>query len=406
MMRFLFIALFSLTSLAAFAGLDGFFDRYSFVRDDDGKLVAVRDRSLSTIFRIAPYLKHLQNALKEEQSMMMEKGDYEGAIADLFVEDQFAAIPRDGELPTEVRAIIASMKSLEKVDVDYIFEHSDFKDVIRYFEDSITKVLQTLDPMVLARLDDPKFFYKKAVTVGVVTTALNYAKKKLKNFPMLVVASYSIIKIDELIRERRLYHQNVLLHYLEAYSESDLKIDPDERKLILSSIYESRIHWMNFLESGKAKKTWKEYGVNSFYGSIRYANNEFRRTGSTLYSKVNERLNFAFLGVEIDGVPMIINLFHKDAQYSKKYSVAYYPNAPLKIYRKRLVLQLAEMGINFVPIGQWYKEKLVVYMRSMYDNQRLTEGALFAYFESKGEADKAKIIMMQNVNPYESFEIK
>jgi hypothetical protein len=180
----------------------------------------------------------------------------------------------------QAQIIVDSLKRIENVDFDAVFSDPEFKNVMTEFEWKLSDALEKLDPTVLAHVQDMDFFYQKRVTYQVLTWALNFAKKRLSQIPILNTASYVLVRVEELVRQRRLYHQNMLLHYIEQNSAEELGITHMEANHIMSSIYESRIPWFAFWESRAAQANWDKFGVNKFFTPIRLNNNRFRRMSS------------------------------------------------------------------------------------------------------------------------------
>ena len=52
----------------------------------------------------------------------------------------------------------------------------------------------------------------------------------------------------------------------------------EEADKVFSSVYESRIDLVNFLESKKAQENWDRYGTDIFFTGLRSANTRLRRS--------------------------------------------------------------------------------------------------------------------------------
>lgn len=394
----------SVVSFTSFAtNLSAFKKRFEFVRNDQGGVEYIRDRSITAKFSIAPYLKFIKESLQEEQALMKNKGDYDSQIEGLF-DDQGENLIGYGDEKSngQSQLVVDSLRTLENVDFDKVFNDSKFKEVIKEFEWKLSDALLKLDPTVLAHAKDMDFFYQKRVTYQVLTWGLNFAKKRLSQVPILNTASYVLVRVEELVRQRRLFHQNMLLHYLEQASEQELGITHDEANHIMSSIYESRIDWFAFWESRSAQANWDKYGVNKFFGAIRINNNRFRRMTST-FSQVGARLNYAYQDVLKGEENVILDLFNTEHMFSRNLAVAYNRDSPNKIARKRMVIQLAELGLSFIPLPSFIKGIAENFMQSFHKQQALTEGALYGHFESTGNQEGMNQLKIQILNPFETL---
>ena len=122
-----------------------------------------------------------------------------------------------------------------------------------------------------------------------------------------------------------------------------------------------------------------------------------------MYDAVNARYNFAFVEVVEDGNKVVKNLLNNGHSFSSKASTAYDYSNPNKVRRFRALLNLGELGLGFLPIPGWIKSNVESFIESFYVEQRLTEGALIGYFESKGNNEMATEIANQMANPYLIF---
>lgn len=380
---------------SAFALPEAFQKRFKFVRDN-GKLVEVRDASMTAGFSIRPYIEFIKENLKKEQALMNSKSDYFLEVEEMLAEDFKSMGDEKGD---QAQIVIDSLKALRDVDIDGIFNNPKFKTYIDQVEIKMANAMNSLNPFVIARLDNSSYFYKRAVTYQVVKWGLDLARKIFSSVPVLNTASYVLVKVEKLIRERREFHQNMLMHYLENH-ESETGLEKEEVDLIYSSIQESRIPWFAFWESNAAKQGWAKYGVNKFYVNVRLANNRLRANRSR-YSRRGTRLNFAFQEVVEKNENVIVNLFDTNDMFNSKPAVAYNLDNPQKIARKRMVLQLAGLGLSFLSLPSWIKDIADGYIKSHYEKQRITEGSLYGYFESQEDLQMQEAIIKQYQNPFD-----
>lgn len=372
--------------------------RFKIVRDDSGRVISVKEPGLKVSFSIAPYLQQIKENLKLEQALMKQKGDYDAHIEELLVSD---AIDKGDKSSENIFYVVKSMRALEQIDVDGVFNSPEFKSVISAYEKKLSDAIAYIDPTIIAKPDNSRFFYKRHVTYQVVTWALNFAKKKLSSIPILNTASYVLVEVERMVRERRLYHQNMLLHYLELFPESDLGFTKNEADEIFSSIYESQIPWYAKWESDAAASNWNTYGTNKFFAGFRAATSKLRANRGR-YATIDERINFAFQEVIADGEEQIVNLLDKDSMFNSKPAVSYIKTSPEKVRRKRMILQLAGLGVSFLPIPDFIKNMASSYMKSFYEKQKITEGALFAHFEVEANREMQVELKKQYLNPFDN----
>lgn len=399
-MRYLMlISLLFSTSLFASNELTSFDKRFQIVKKD-GKATVIRDRSLKFVFSIAPYLSMVKSWIETEQLKMASKSDYQAEIAEMLEADLLEKGAYSNE---QIPIIVEALKNLQGIDTNKIFNDPSFISFFNKFELDLNNAMTKLDPFVVANMEDPKFFYNKRLTYQVVTMALNLAKKQFSQIAFLNTASFVLVEVERMVREKRMFHQNMLLHYLENIPEAELGLTHSEANRAFSSIYESRIPWFAFWESNAARDNWEKFGTNKFYASVRTANTRLRQF-QTSYDSMGERLNFAFQKVTKEGEEVIINLFDTQDMFNTSPAITMYVNDVQKIARKRAVLQLAQLGMSFITIPNWIKSPVESYLKSHYQNQRLTEGSLYAYFDVQNDQWGKDAVKMIYQNPFDSLE--
>jgi hypothetical protein len=402
------LCLFTVNTQAAQAkSADAFFKRFQVVRSPDGKLVGIRDRTLPVKFSVAPYVKLIRSLLLDEQALMSPKnlasGEYDSEIKSVISEgmnQDFSG--NQTQFDENVQVVVDSLKKLAVVNVDFIFSHEIFQDVVNHYQDKMSDAIMLLDPTMVANVNDSSYFYKKNVTYKAVTWGLDFARKRMSSIPMLNTVSYVIVQVEKLITERRQFHQNMLLHYLENFKEEELGLTHDEVNLIWSSIYESRIQWYAFWESSTAKNNWAKYGVNNFYLNYRAATTNLKNAQS-IYSEVSDRMNFSFQKVTFNNEKVVVNLFDKESMFQNRPAVAFNYDRPTQIVRKRVVLNLAQLGLSFVPMSAMIKDNIGNFIKSFYEQQKITEGALYGYFESNGDTKGQEQVHAQYLNPFDGL---
>jgi hypothetical protein len=373
--------------------------RFVFKKNEQGQLDSVKMKFLSK-FSLRPYLVQIKNDIKAEIERMRSKKDYEQEV-DLFIEE-ISADANNKEVDENSIAIRDALLNLKNVNVDQAFSSIHDHGVLKKFEFELKDLLKMLDLTIISNPNDARFFYRKNVTYQVVTRALNFAKKRFDNIPILNLVSFVIVKVHDLVLEQRLFHQNMLLHYLQNHTHEELGLTKKEVDFVMSSIYESRIAALNFPESNNAANNWTDYGFNKFFTMVRTANTRIRRT-TTSYDSINGRYNYAFVEVVEKGERVVKNLIDNKHMFSSKAPTAYNYDRPGKVKRTRALLNLGQVGLGFLPIPSWLKTQAQSFIESFYVKQKLTEGALVAYFEEQGNMNMARTIKAQMINPYINF---
>ncbi len=398
-----------LSTTTAFAkSAEAFNKRFQVIRSDDGKLVGIRDRTLPVKFSVAPYIAMIKSQLVQEQSLLkanLASGEYESQVRAVLDEDRELLLSQgytQQDYDRYVQTVVDSLKQLAVVNVENVFTNPAFNEVVSKYEGKLTDAILLLDPTIMANVQDPTFFYKRNVTYKAVSWALDFARKRLSQIPILNTVCYIVVQVEKLITERRNFHQNMLLHYLENFDEKELGLTHDEVNMIWSSIYESRIPWYAFWESSSAKGNWMKYGVDNFYGNFRAATARLQKAGS-IYTEVNDRMNFAFQRVTYNNEKVVVNLFDNESMFQARPAVAFNYDRPTQIARKRVMLTLAQLGLSFVPLNASIKDTAGNFIKSYYAKQKITEGALYGYFESMGEESGLRQVKVQYMNPFDAL---
>lgn len=407
-MKNIFITLIMLLSFSAFGkSVDNFNKRFEFERKD-GKIVTVRDNSIFQKFGIRPYVEFIKENLLQEQAFMRQAGlvsdeAYDNHVRDMFQEE--VGFAPNSKMEKQIENVVKSLKELGKLNVDAIFSNPEFNKVISTFESKLKDALLQLDPRVIARPEDTRFFVTKNRIYEAVKFGLSMAKKMLGEIPLLNTASYVIVEVEKMIRTQREFHQNMFLHYLQNFTPAELGLTRTEADHIFSSFYESRIPWYAFWETKAAELNWDNYGFNKFGKAVKTGTDRLLNFKGK-YDKRGMRVNYAFSEVTKDGEDVIVNLVDFENMIQREPAVAFSRTNPEKIKRKRILLQLGQLGLSFVPLSAWLKDIAEDFMKSMYEKQQVTEGALYGYFESEGMKEDKEQLVKQYVNPFESLELK
>lgn len=403
--------LFLLTGLLMSLGaqaqdLTGFQSRFQLVKNAEDKVVAIKLKKAVTSFTIKPFLEQIKNDLKKEQAQgfLMNEAEREAEIDELLYElglDPYAKSGSDGQ--EEAEKLKKSLLNIPNIDVDAVFAKTQNNGFWKEFETKLKDALLFIDPTVLANLEDARFFYKRQVTYEVIKWALDEAKKRFSEVPVLNIVSFVIVRVHDMMLEQRHFHHNMLLHYFETVEESKLGLTKDEVDRATSSIYEYRIELAGLSESNKAAANWGSYGMDKFYMQIRAGNSRVRSWQAPLSAtnfKDVRKLNFAFASVMEKDARKIYHLHHAGHQFTSKPALAYDYSNPNKVKRTRALLNLGGIALGFISMPDWIKSNVHNFLNSMYVQQVRTEGALVGYFETTGDTAMLKRIYAQRANFY------
>lgn len=394
---------FSLSGYAQSLAAEAFHKKFKLVKNDSGEVTAIKLKQFVPVFSVAPYIAQIKEDLIEAQKKFRQQSiaSTEQQIDEMLIElgeDPYAFVENSNG-----RRIKESLLNIPNIKVNESFRAIDAQDFWREFESKMTEALMFIDPSVMCRLDDSRFFYKKQVTFQVVNWALNQAKKKFSNIPLLNLASYVIVRIHSMMLDSRTYHHNMLLHYFENAPETELGMTKEEVNRAMSSIYEYQIPVSGYFESNNASANWAAYGWNKFYQTVRAGNTRIREWQSP-FSNFNyqdiKKMNFGYAEAKIDGNRKILSLTQTQHQFSGKPSVSFDYSAPAKVRQNRALLQLGQAALGFISLPNWIKNNVDSFISSTYVNQSRAEGALVAYFELQGDANMAREIYRQKANPY------
>lgn len=408
MSRIILFTLLACLSLNAFGqelSLEGFKNRFSLARNDEGRVTHIKLKKATKYFTLKPFIEQIKNDLLGEQNalMGMSEAEREAEIDEMLYDMGLDPYSKDSEGSEEARHFKNSLLNIKNIDVEAAFNELNQKDFWAEFQARLNEAFLFLDPTVLANLEDARFFYKKAVTHKVVVWALEQAQKRFSNLPILGIATFVIVRVHDMMLEQRHFHHNMLLHYFENVKETELGMTKEEVDRATSSIYEYRIDATNIFESNRANADWLNYGMNKFYMMVRSGNvmvRDWAGPFSSMAFKDIKKVNFGFAEVTHDGARKIYHLHHKAHMFSGKPSLAYDYSNPKKVKRNRALLNLGGVVLGFLKIPQWIKGNVNNFLHSFYVQQVRSEGALVGYFESTGNTEMVNSIYRQRANLY------
>lgn len=398
------LSLIALSFSALAENLSGFDKRFGLVKNEQGQVIAIRLKKAVTTFTIRPFIEQIKSELIAEQNSFVAKSAFE---KEQQIDDMLYSVGLNpyekSEGDDDARRIKESLLNLPQIDVNAAFAELDNGDFWAEFQRRLKEAMMYIDPSILTYHEDARFFYKKNVTYQVVTWALNEAQKRFSNIPVLNIASFVIVRVHDMMMEQRLFHHNMLLHYFETVSETELGMTKEEVDKAVSSIYEYKIQATNLPESNRAARDWMNYGQNNFYMMVRQGNGRVRDWADPIFGgrfTAIKKLDYAFAEVSEANVRKIYHLHVNAHQFSSKPALAYDYSQPNRVKRTRALLNLAGVGLGFLPIPEWIKGNVQNFIKSLYVEQVRMEGALAGYFEMNSNSDMLSKVYGQRTNFY------
>lgn len=398
-MKLLTLTLTILFTLNLFAqDLEGYKKRFKLMKNEDGSTRAVQMRLMTKKFSLKPYLNQVKEDVLAEIDRLNRVGftdheldQFENILAEHYI--QTNGFQENPDAPKITRKAIENLKN---IDIKKSFDILKNKGILEKIKVELSDALMVLRLDVIANLDDHRYFFKRKVGYEVITRILKFAKKRLGDVPLLNLATFIVFKVNDLIMEQRLFHQNMLMHYLNAFPEKDLGLTHEEVNKIFSSIYESRLDMVNTaLIYKKIKAEWNTFGTDRFFQMVREGMKVMRAMGD----KSVQKISYNFTETNHEG-RQIYHLLNKKHMFSQKLALAYDYEKPNKVRRFRSLLNLGQIGLGFLPINGTIKGFVTSFIESFYVQQKRAEGSLAAYFESQGDDAMAKAFYQQTINPY------
>ncbi len=385
--------------------------RFRFVRTQSGELIAVRAPWLSNRMSVRPFIEQVKRDLFNEQQIFASyaaKGqtfDYRQQLrAELAqLEDVFES-QKSGKVGLNFQQIMDYLENaianLSVVDGQGAVDEVAAEGLLEEYALEMERNWTHFQLDIVARLDDARFFYRRASTHKILDWALGQAARRFSSLPLLNTISYILKQVHRLTLEQRAFAQNMLLYYLDRYQPAELGLSTEEYGHILSSIYESRISWFNYIESNRAAENWLRYGSNHYYAVLRGASGKLNNYVQRHSVQEATRLNFAFARVQSEENDLAINLINNVHSYTANPAVAFDFNRPHRIRNLRRLIRLGQLGLSFLPIPNWIKSNVDSFASSTYQPHVLTEGALVGWFEDQGDEQMVQLLMNQIANPF------
>jgi hypothetical protein len=395
--------LFGLTALAQDFSLKGFESRFELIKNTEGRVTHIKLKRATTKFTLKPFFTQIKlDLLGEQQSMLaLSESERDQEFNEMFQSMGIDLSTKSGQ--QEAQAFKDSILNIKNIDIEDAFAQIDDQEFWSEFETKLNEALNFIDPTILVNLEDPRFFYKKAVTHKVVVWALEQAQKRFSQIPFLNIATFVIVRVHDMMVEQRHFHHNMLLYYFEKVKETELGMTKEEVDRAVSSIYEFRIDPTNFFESSNAAADWLNYGMNKFYMMVRSGNMTVREWSGPFQTypfKNVKKINFGFAEVTENDVRKIYHLHTPSHMFTMKPSLAYDFSKPLRIKNNRALMNIGSVALGFLKLPAWLRSSALQFIRSMYVQQVRLEGALVGYFDSTGNTQMRKAIFAQRSNLY------
>jgi hypothetical protein len=235
---------------------------------------------------------------------------------------------------------------------------------------------------LLAAPNDPEAFQRMKSIVTIGGDAVDVAKAAVSLVPILGAASSLLSQHIRNLEARRVFFQNALLVYLDHTSEFTKK----EKSLIRSSIFFSRISIQKDRARDAAMASWSTYGDDSLHAL--YAKCEAKNQNPDPKYGVC----FKLVGSKIK------NLAVKKGLFRTSPATAYNLDRPNYVKDKRYAFMAVKTGSSFIPIpGAGFVVRTM--LNSMIENQRRSEGMLYAQLVIDGDLDLANEIRETSANP-------
>lgn len=404
-LAFLGLTLMSVSVWAQDLTVAGFNSRFKLVKTADGKVSQIKLKRAVTTFSIRPFIEQLKNDLFEDQRSSLQKSDFEreSEVDALLADMGLDPYSKNQDGAEEALKVKQSLMNVKNINIEETFAALDAKDFWKEFEARLKQALDFMDPTIVANLEDSRFFYRRNVSYEVVKWALNEAKKRFNNVPVLSIASFVIVRVHDMMLEQRAFHHNMLLHYFEVVPEGSFGMSKEEVDRAVSSIYEYRINATAINESNRAARSWQNYGMDNFFITIRSGMSRVRSWSSPMSSlpfKDIKRLNFGFAEVSEAGARKIYHLHLSNHKFTSKPALAFDYSQPKRVKRNRALLNIAGVAVGFIKMPNILKTNVDSFLKSFYVEQVRMEGALVGHFESTGNTSMIDAVYSQRNNFY------
>ncbi|MDH4467360.1 MAG: hypothetical protein QE271_04815 [Bacteriovoracaceae bacterium] len=400
---------------------DGFAKRFTIDRNPQGVLVAVRSKQIITTFSLIPFLKllldhiaqipHAQKSGQTNAYQVMVNETIDQLYAAQVEDEDYSSSSKffgdNPEQPTKEERIEQLKKSLDNLPkmemrplIDQLAKDPDLKE----FEAKLPDILSKLRPDILAKPDEPKFYFNKMLIEKLVSFILTQAVNRLPSVPYLGLLQGILGDVQNILSEQRTYQQNILIAYLINFKSKDLGMTDDEVNKVLSSIYVSHLGLEAFNQFRNIEARWMGYGWNEYYTVARTTDNRLNnaiRIGELDESSKRIDMAFAVVSSKAGSDKRILNMVNNVHMFSSKPALAYDYQKPNRVKMFRLYLRLGQIGLDFIPIPPFIKNLVNQFADSFYRPQRLMEGSMIGYLEIfKNDEVLKQNLLGQSLHPY------
>ena len=122
-------------------------------------------------------MNFIKSSLIEEQKRMLNKSQYEKEIIEMVGD---AGVIEKGQEIKYAPIVVDSMKEIQKLDVEKVFNNPKFKEVIIYFENRINRGLSLIGLNVIAELNDSSSFISEMLPMSRKAGAKSCKKINIK----------------------------------------------------------------------------------------------------------------------------------------------------------------------------------------------------------------------------------
>lgn len=386
-MTFLATLLLGISTAASAADLSHFHARFQITTNAQGDKIIV-DRTLNQDSGLVRYVKNLATYLKPSQA------EFTGVFANA----QCKGIQYENPNEDIGNMVDTAIEWMQKTQIGNVLTDPKFLEMLQKINNEGNQFVKDPDYQVMANLNNPTYFYKKA--------APKFFLKKLKGLaenyftsgnPYLKVVTFVINDYAMWVGRSKVYHQNYLRYYLETQKAEDLGLTESERLKALSSIEDSKLafNFKGLFASGKIVKDFEGYGAEKLAEADAEGEKRLEKSDKLFEGRL-DKISAYYSLVSFQGSPLFLNLPTRKSLLNKQPSFAFDDECPDFQYQNRRRYELARVALSIFPIP--YADKVSKLFRTKYESQSLDEGMLYAAFESENDANKS-YILKQSVNP-------
>lgn len=339
--------------------------RYVIRRDSRGKLLSI---SLNKPLKMSSAGPTLLDDLRDEY-------DREQAQAMAFGDSEEAPVPETDEqkkMWADSRQAVARKIKRRNLD-DPALKREDAKaneklDRIDFFQ----LIAAPYNPAALDQGKETKRTIDAIALAGSVALVSD----------LFSVFQFLVYQHVEALESRRAFYQNQLLTILD--SPEGRAFSEEEKKLIRSSIFYSRIDIMKTKTRRQARAAWPSFGTRAY--------EEIQKNCSKTNPRPVPELGACFKNAEHEIKNSAVIKHGKPAtafDYDKPYSVR----------NHRRFLMLTKLGAQFVPVPGLVKRAFCKWIDGKYVPQRRAEGYLHGSLLLAGKNDLAQWVIVGSANP-------